>query len=102
MALTRQLTEAKTNSLPSLSENTGLRYFNFIALYFAQGVPEGMLTYGIPAWLAMNGKSPGEIAGFAIVAVLPWSLKFLVAPLMDRYTFLSMGRRRPWILAGQL
>jgi PAT family beta-lactamase induction signal transducer AmpG len=88
--------------LPVLTEHTFLRYFNFVALYFAQGIPEGMLTFGIPAWMAMNGKSPGEIAGFAVITVLPWSLKFLVAPLMDRYTYLPMGRKRPWVLLGQI
>lgn len=92
----------KSHKIASLSDNTFLRYFNFIALYFAQGVPEGMLTFGIPAWMAMNGKSPGEIASFAVVTVLPWSLKFIVAPLMDRYTYLPMGRKRPWILLGQI
>ncbi|MFN3754846.1 MFS transporter [Flavobacterium sp.] len=92
----------RTNTLPSLSENTFLRYFNFIALYFAQGVPEGMLFYGIPAWMAMNGKSPGEIAGFAVACGLPWSFKFIVAPMMDRYTFLPMGRKRPWVILGQI
>lgn len=92
----------KTVRIPSLSENTFLRYFNFIALYFAQGVPEGMLAFGIPAWMAMNGKSPSEIANFAIVVVLPWSFKILVAPLIDRYTYLSMGRKRPWVIIGQL
>ncbi len=86
----------------SISENTYLRYFNFIALYFAQGVPEGMLTFGIPAWLAMNGKSPTEIALFTAIVVLPWSFKFVVAPMMDRYTYLPMGRKRPWIILGQL
>jgi len=91
-----------TAILPSLSENAFLRYFNFIALYFAQGVPEGMLFYGIPAWMAMNGKTPGEIAGFAVACGLPWSFKFIVAPMMDRYTFLPMGRKRPWILLGQI
>jgi len=90
------------NSLPSLSENTFLRYFNFVALYFAQGVPEGMLFYGIPAWMAMNGKSAGEIAGFAIACGLPWSFKFIVAPLIDRYTYLPMGRKRPWVILGQV
>lgn len=94
------MTTSKT--LPTLSENTILRYFNFIALYFAQGVPEGMLFYGIPAWMAMNGKSAGEIASFAIVCGLPWSFKFIVAPIMDRYTILSMGRKRPWVIFGQL
>ena len=92
----------KAIKIASLSDNTFLRYFNFIALYFAQGVPEGMLFYGIPAWMAMNGKSPGEIAGFAVVTVLPWSFKFIVAPLMDRYNYLPMGRKRPWILLGQI
>lgn len=93
---------SSTTSLPTLSENSFLRYFNFIALYFAQGVPEGMLFYGIPAWMAMNGKSAGEIASFAVACGLPWSLKFIVAPLMDRYTFLPMGRKRPWVIFGQL
>lgn len=89
-------------AVPALSENTFLRYFNFIVLYFAQGVPEGMLFYGIPAWMAMNGKSPGEIAGFAVACGLPWSFKFIVAPLMDRHTYLPMGRKRPWVLLGQV
>lgn len=95
------MTDTKTN-LPSLSENTFFRYFNFVALYFAQGVPEGMLLYGIPAWMAMNGKTPGEIASFAIAGGIPWSFKFIVAPMMDRYTFLPMGRKRPWVLLGQI
>lgn len=92
----------QTTTLPTLSENTFLRYFNFVVLYFAQGVPEGMLFYGIPAWMAMNGKSPGEIAGFAIACGLPWSFKFIVAPMMDRYTYLPMGRKRPWVILGQI
>ncbi|MBK7308423.1 MAG: MFS transporter [Chitinophagaceae bacterium] len=92
----------QSSTIPALSENVFLRYFNFIALYFAQGVPEGMLFYGIPAWMAMNGKTPGEIAGFAVACGLPWSFKFIVAPLMDRYTYLPMGRKRPWVLLGQI
>lgn len=92
----------QSGAIPSLSENTFLRYFNFVALYFAQGVPEGMLFFGIPAWMAMNGKTPGEIAAFAVACGLPWSFKFIIAPLMDRYTYLPMGRKRPWVLLGQL
>lgn len=85
-----------------LSKSPILRYFNFTVLYFAQGVPEGMLLFGIPAWMAMNDKSPGEIAGFTVACGLPWSLKFLLAPMMDRYTYLPMGRKRPWVIGGQL
>ncbi|HQW46403.1 MAG TPA: MFS transporter [Chitinophagaceae bacterium] len=88
--------------MASLSNNTLLRYCHFIALYFAQGIPEGMLAFGIPAWMAINGKTPGQIASFAIAVGLPWSFKFIVAPLMDRYTYLPMGRKRPWVIVGQL
>ena len=102
MKATISIALKQSTSIPSLSENTFLRYFNFIALYFAQGVPEGMLFYGIPAWMAMNGKTPGEIAGFAVACGLPWSFKFIVAPLMDRYSYLPMGRKRPWVLVGQI
>ena len=102
MKVTIDLPLKQSSTIPALSENTFLRYFNFIALYFAQGVPEGMLFFGIPAWMAMNGKTPGEIAAFAVACGLPWSFKFIVAPLMDRYTYLPMGRKRPWVLLGQL
>jgi MFS transporter, PAT family, beta-lactamase induction signal transducer AmpG len=87
---------------PVLSENTFLRYFSFVALYFAQGVPYGLLYFSIPAWMAANGKTPGEIATFAVVVGLPASFKFLIAPLIDRYTYLAMGRRRPWVIFGQI
>lgn len=91
-----------SNNLPALSDHTFFRYFNFIALYVAQGIPEGMAFYGIPAWMAMNGKTPAEIGSFVAAVGLPWSFKIVVAPLMDRFTYLPMGRRRPWVLFGQL
>lgn len=89
------------SNLPALSENSFLRYVNFIALYLAEGLQMGMLFVGIPAWMAMNNKTAGEIGGFAAACALPWTFKFLVAPLMDRYTYLPMGRKRPWVIAAQ-
>ncbi|WNH07608.1 MFS transporter [Thalassobellus suaedae] len=85
-----------------LSENSFLRYLNFSILYLAQGAPEGITFYAIPAWLAMNNKTPMEIASYVAVIGIPWSFKILIAPLMDRFTFLSMGRKRPWVIFGQL
>tara|TARA_R100001369_G_scaffold5404_1_gene15148 strand:- start:104 stop:475 length:372 start_codon:yes stop_codon:yes gene_type:complete len=78
------------------------RYFSFSALYTAQGIPEGITFFAIPAWLAMNDKSPMEIAAFLGVIGIPWSFKILIAPLMDRFTLLAMGRKRPWVIFGQL
>jgi PAT family beta-lactamase induction signal transducer AmpG len=92
----------QSKNLPALSESAFLRYFSFVALYIAQGIPEGMAYFGIPAWMAMNGKTPGEIGSFVVAVGLPWSFKMVVAPLMDRFSYLPMGRRRPWVLFGQL
>ena len=91
-----------SKNLPALSEHTPLRYFCFAILYLAQGIPEGMTYFGIPAWLAMNGKSAGEIGAYVAVIGIPWTFKMLIAPLMDRFSYLPMGRRRPWIIFGQL
>lgn len=93
--------ETKIKNIPALTENTFLRYFSFAALYVAQGIPEGLLWYAIPAWLAMNGKSAAEIGGYVAIIGIPWSLKILNAPLIDRFTYLPMGRKRPWVLFGQ-
>ena len=71
-------------------------------MYFAQGIPYGLMNIAIPAWLASQGVVAGQIASFLAVIVLPWALKLLSGPLMDKYTFLSMGRRRPWVLGAQL
>ena len=85
-----------------LTENAIIRYLTFSALYLAQGIPEGITFFAIPAWLAMNDKTPVEIASFVAVIGIPWSFKILVAPLMDRFTILSMGKKRPWVIFGQL
>ncbi len=89
-------------NFPTLADSAFLRYFNFSALYFTEGLPQGMLYVGLPAWMAMQGKTPVQIGGFAVATSLPWTFKFVIAPLMDRYTYLPMGRKRPWVLLGHL
>jgi len=71
-------------------------------MYFAQGIPQGLLSIAIPAWLASQGVGAAEIASYLAVIVLPWAFKLVTGPLMDRYEFLPMGRRRPWVIAAQL
>ncbi|WP_295767144.1 MFS transporter [uncultured Mucilaginibacter sp.] len=88
--------------LSTLAERVSLRYFTFIALYFAEGLPMGILFIGIPAWMAMNNKTVTEIGAFDVACAMPWTFKFFIAPMMDRYTFLPMGRKRPWVIICQL
>ncbi|RYE20276.1 MAG: MFS transporter [Sphingobacteriaceae bacterium] len=49
----------------------------------------------------MHNKTVAEIASFDVACALPWTFKFFVAPLMDRYTYLPMGRKRPWVIICQ-
>ena len=97
-----QATITAKRTLPVLSEHPILRYISFAILYVGQGIPEGMTIFGIPAWMAMNGKTPAEIGTYGAIIFIPFSFKIIVAPFIERFTYLPMGRRRPWIIFGQL
>ena len=71
-------------------------------LYAAQGAPEGLLYIAIPAWFAAQGVSAEAIAGYIAIILLPWSFKLFNGVLMDRFTWLPMGRKRPWLIVAQL
>ena len=88
--------------LPALTERRGLRYAAFTLLYAAQGLPYGLLSIAVPAYMAARGFTPAVIGGYMGVVLLPWTFKLLDGPVMDRWTLLAMGRRRPWVLVGQL
>ena len=96
---------ANSNARPRprlvLSESRWLRFGSFSAFYFAQGVPLGLLSGAIVPWLAANGASEAQIGAFSAWIGLPWALKLIAGPFMDRFTFLPMGFRRPWVLALQ-
>ena len=85
----------------ALSDSRWLRFGSFSAFYFAQGVPIGLLTIALPAWLAERGASQGEVGLYVGTVGLPWALKLIVGPFMDRFTFLPMGFRRPWVIILQ-
>lgn len=85
-----------------LTESRNLRFFSFIVFYIAQGLPFGLVPVALPAFLAERGEQPAAIGAFIAVAMLPWSFKWLPAPLMDRFSILAMGRRRPWVILAQL
>jgi PAT family beta-lactamase induction signal transducer AmpG len=85
-----------------LAESSRMRYAAGSSMYFAQGIPYGLMNIAVPAWLASQGVGAGQIASFLAIIILPWAFKLLSGPLMDRYQFLEMGRRRPWVMGAQL
>ena len=70
-------------------------------LYFVQGLPFGFQATALPVYLRGAGLSLTGI-GLASALSLPWLLKFLFAPLVDRYGSVRLGRRRTWILPMQV
>ncbi|AUX34835.1 MULTISPECIES: MFS transporter [Sorangium] len=70
------------------------------SLYMCQGLPFGFFTQALPVLLRKQGISLEGI-GLASLLALPWALKFLWAPLVDRFFFPRLGRRRSWILPLQ-
>ena len=85
-----------------LAESRPLRLATLFILYVAQGVPIGLFWTAIPAWMAANGAAADDVAWVLGLTALPWTLKLGNGFIMDRYTFLAMGRRRIWIVGAQL
>ena len=67
---------------------------------FAGGVPLLLVGSTLQAWMTEAGVDLGTIGLFANIG-LPYSLKVLWAPLMDRFHFWP-GRRRGWMWLMQL
>lgn len=71
-----------------------------MALAAASGFPNQITESALQAWLKDSGATNTTIGVMSYVA-LPYLLKFLWAPFIDRYPLPLLGRRRGWILAMQ-
>jgi len=72
-----------------------------LPLGFASGLPLALTSGTLQAWLTVAGVDLKTIGIFTLVG-LPYSLKFLWAPVMDRMTLPWLGRRRGWMLLTQI
>jgi PAT family beta-lactamase induction signal transducer AmpG len=70
-------------------------------LGFASGLPLALTGQAMQAWLSVEGVDIATI-GFLSLVGLPYTFKFLWAPLMDRFELPWLGRRRGWLVLTQL
>ncbi len=70
-------------------------------LGFASGLPLALTGQALQAWLTMDGLATADI-GFLTLVGLPYTFKFLWAPLMDRFDAPGRWRRRGWLVLTQL
>jgi len=69
-------------------------------LGFASGLPLVLSDSTLQAWMAVQGVSIVHVGLFSLVG-LPYVLKFLWAPLLDRFRLGWLSRRRDWTLLAQ-
>jgi len=72
-----------------------------LLLGFASGLPLFLTSRTLQAWMTLEGVDLGAIGLFSLVA-LPYSLKFLWSPLLDRFVPPFLGRRRGWLVIAQV
>ncbi|MFL5485865.1 MAG: AmpG family muropeptide MFS transporter [Gemmatimonadaceae bacterium] len=70
-------------------------------LGFSSGLPFYLTSKTLQAWMT-TAKVDLATIGFFSLVTLPYSLKFVWAPVMDRYVPPFLGRRRGWVLITQL
>lgn len=68
---------------------------------FSCGLPLNLTITVLQAWMKAEGVDIAVIGLFALVG-LPYTLKFLWAPVMDRFVPPFLGRRRGWLLMAQV
>ncbi|MGB4227664.1 MAG: MFS transporter [Candidatus Dechloromonas phosphoritropha] len=70
------------------------------SLYCAQGLPSGLIAHSLPVLLRQHGVDLAVIGVLKLLA-LPWMLKVLWAPWVDRIASERLGHHRGWILPLQ-
>lgn len=70
-------------------------------LGFSSGLPFYVLVSLLPAWLRTHGVGLTQIAALSWLRV-PYTWKFVWAPMVDRFRLPWLTRRRDWALGTQL
>ena len=86
---------ASEHTQPSISP--GRLYIAVTLLYIVQKLPEGAIRIGLPLLLARLGYQEAAIGSIVGSLIIPWALKPIWGPLVDKY-----GTKLRWLLFAQL
>ena len=88
--------------MPGLLKGLANRRVGVVALLgFSSGLPLALTGGTLQAWKTGEGVDLSTIGIFTLVGI-PYTIKFLWSPLLDRFILPFLGRRRGWILIFQL
>lgn len=68
---------------------------------FSSGLPLLLSSKTLQTWMSYTGGSNQVVGAMALVG-LPYALKFIWAPIMDRFSLGRIGLRRGWLIATQI
>ncbi|CAN5214450.1 AmpG family muropeptide MFS transporter [soil metagenome] len=102
------MSSAKPDEVPAATKPVAIPWQDYVNrrmlicvfLGFSSGLPLFILLSLLQAWLAKSGLNVKALGLFALVQ-FPYIWKFLWSPLMDRFHFGSLGRRRGWMALTQ-
>ena len=90
------------NPVRSLVKVFGSRKMAALTLIgFSSGLPLYLTSRTLQAWMTVEQVDLGAIGLFSLVG-LPYSLKFIWSPLLDRFAVPILGRRRGWLIILQI
>src|SRR5687768_17363758 len=94
-------TQASDDRHPIVRAFTQRKMAAILLLGFSSGLPLYLTNRMLQAWMTLENVDLGTIGMFSLVT-LPYSLKFLWAPVFDRYVPPFLGRRRGWLVVTQI
>ena len=72
-----------------------------LLLSFSSGMPFYLTSRTLQPWLTLEGVSLTAVGLLSLVG-LPYSVKFLWSPILDRFSIRRLGRRRGWMALSQV
>ncbi len=86
----------------AFKDSYGSKRIAFMApIGFTSGLPWALVGSTLAAWMSTEGIDLRMI-GLTILFTLPYNLKFLWAPVFDRFSLPILSRRRGWMVCFQL
>jgi PAT family beta-lactamase induction signal transducer AmpG len=76
------------------------RLLLILLLGFSSGLPLSLITSTLQAWFAHSGMSVLATGSLSLIG-LPYIYRMFWAPILDRISFGTLGKRRSWILLMQ-
>jgi len=86
---------------PLLEVFANREMFIILLMGLASGLPLALVGGTLQAWMTESGSDLKAI-GLSAYFGTPYVLKFLWAPVMDRFKFFGLGRRKTWMFFSQI